>query len=155
MVDLLYTISRPHRYHFQCRPIITQQLLSSLRWRHNELDGVSDHQSHDCLLNCLFGRRSKKTSKLRVTGHLCGEFTGPQWISRTKAFCILCFHLMTSSCIAIQQTPGRFKNVYKVVNPRVVKFSILNKPVSFNVWVRYFVWFKISYRYTERCVVYW
>ena len=22
----------------------------------------------------------------RVTGHLCGEFTGPRWFSRTKAF---------------------------------------------------------------------
>ena len=40
----------------------------TLRWRHNELDGVSDHQPHDCLLNRLFGSRSKKTSKLRVTG---------------------------------------------------------------------------------------
>ena len=44
--------------------------LNPLRWRHNELDGVSDHQPHDCLLNRLFGRRSKKTSKLRVIG-LC------------------------------------------------------------------------------------
>ena len=35
---------------------------------HNERDGVSNHQPHDCLLNLLFGRRSKKTSKLRVTG---------------------------------------------------------------------------------------
>ena len=41
-----------------------------LRWRHNELGGVSDHQPHDCLLNRLFGRRSKKTSNLCVTG-LC------------------------------------------------------------------------------------
>ena len=32
--------------------------------------GVSNHQPHDCLLNLLFRRRSKKTSKLRVTG-LC------------------------------------------------------------------------------------
>ena len=40
----------------------------SLQWRHNECDGVSDHQPHDCLLNLLFRRRSKKTSKLRVTG---------------------------------------------------------------------------------------
>ena len=31
-------------------------------------DGVSNHQPHDCLLNGLFRRRSKKTSKLRVTG---------------------------------------------------------------------------------------
>ena len=42
----------------------------SLRWRHNGLDGVSDHQPHECLLNRLFGRRSKTTSKPRVTG-LC------------------------------------------------------------------------------------
>ena len=31
----------------------------------------SNHQPHDCLHNHLFRRRSKKTSKLRVTG-LCG-----------------------------------------------------------------------------------
>ena len=42
----------------------------SLQWRHNDHDGVSNHQPHGCLLNCLFRRRSKKTSKLRVTG-LC------------------------------------------------------------------------------------
>ena len=48
----------------------------SLRWRHNELDGVSDHQPHDCLLNCLFGRGSKKTSKLRVTGLCVGNSPG-------------------------------------------------------------------------------
>ena len=35
---------------------------------HNERDGVSYHQNLDCLLNCLFRHRSKKTSKLRVTG---------------------------------------------------------------------------------------
>ena len=43
----------------------------SLLWRHNVHDSVSNHQFHDCLLNLLFGRRSKKTSKLRVSG-LCG-----------------------------------------------------------------------------------
>ena len=31
----------------------------SLRWRHNAHDGVSNHLPHDCLLNRLFGRRSK------------------------------------------------------------------------------------------------
>ena len=35
-------------------------------------DSVSNHQPHVCLLNRLFRRRSKKTSKLRVTG-LCVE----------------------------------------------------------------------------------
>ena len=44
----------------------------TLLWRHNECDGVSNHQPHDCLLRRLFRRRSKKTSKLRVTG-LCAE----------------------------------------------------------------------------------
>ena len=43
---------------------------STLQWRHNEWDGVSNHQRHDCLLNRLFRHRSNKTSKLRVTG-LC------------------------------------------------------------------------------------
>ena len=42
----------------------------SLQWRQNGCDGVSDHQPHDCLLNRSFRYRSKKTSKLRVTG-LC------------------------------------------------------------------------------------
>ena len=40
----------------------------SLQWRHNERDSVLNHQPHDCLLNRLFRRKSKKTSKLRVTG---------------------------------------------------------------------------------------
>ena len=35
-----------------------------------ERDGVSNHQPYDCLHNHLFRRRSKKTSKLRITG-LC------------------------------------------------------------------------------------
>ena len=44
--------------------------MNTLQWRHNERDGVSNHQSHDCLRNRLFRRRSKNTSKLRDTG-LC------------------------------------------------------------------------------------
>ena len=58
-----------------CHPIVSYICLIpiktwSLQWRHNERDGVSNHQPHDCLLNDLFRHRSKKTSKLRVTG-LC------------------------------------------------------------------------------------
>ena len=43
---------------------------STLQWLHNERDGVTNHQHHDCLLNRLFRRRSKKVSKRRVTS-LC------------------------------------------------------------------------------------
>ena len=42
----------------------------TLQWRHNECDGVPNHQPHDCLLNRLFRCRLKKTWKLRVTS-LC------------------------------------------------------------------------------------
>ena len=57
-------------------PVITQFIGAkmhshySLLWRHDKHDGVSNHQPHDCLLNRSFRRRSKNTSKLRVTG-LC------------------------------------------------------------------------------------
>ena len=47
-----------------------------LRWRHNDHAGVSNHQPHGCLLNRLFRRESKKTSKLRVTGLCAGNSPG-------------------------------------------------------------------------------
>ena len=49
----------------------------TLLWRHNGCDSVSNHQPHHCLLNRLFRRRSKKTSKLRVTGLCAGIHRGP------------------------------------------------------------------------------
>ena len=49
---------------------------STLLWRHNERDGVLNHQLHDCLLNRSSSRRSKKTSKLRVTGLCAGNSPG-------------------------------------------------------------------------------
>ena len=42
--------------------------LEELQWRHNERDCVSNHQPHRCLLKRLFRRRSKKISKLCITG---------------------------------------------------------------------------------------
>ena len=87
----LFLIS--HMIYVYVGSVVVPLRLYPLRWRHYGRDSVSNHQPHDCLLNLLFRRRSKKTSKLRVTGHLCGEFTGPR---REK-----CFHLMTSSCLEI------------------------------------------------------
>ena len=51
-------------------------IMNSLRWRHNGHDDVSNHQPHNCLLNGLFGQRSKKTSKLRVIGLYAGISPG-------------------------------------------------------------------------------
>ena len=50
-----------------------RNMVKPLHWRHTERDGVSNHQTNDCLLNCLFRRRSKKTSKLRVTSLCAGN----------------------------------------------------------------------------------
>ena len=41
--------------------------------RHNGLDGVSNHQPHDCLHSLLFRCRSKKTPMLRVAGLCAGN----------------------------------------------------------------------------------
>ena len=46
-----------------------RKVFVSLRWRHNDHDGVSNHQPH----GCLFRRRSKKTPKLSVTGLCAGN----------------------------------------------------------------------------------
>ena len=69
----------------------------TLRWRRYECDGVSNHQPHDCLLKPFIRRRTKKTSKLRVTA-LCagnppvtGEFPA-QRTSNADNVSIWCHH---------------------------------------------------------------
>ena len=57
-------------------PFTKGQLRVTLRWRHNDHAGVSNHQPRGCLLNRLFRRKSKKTSKLRVTGLCAGNSPG-------------------------------------------------------------------------------
>ena len=51
--------------------------LRPLLWRHNGCDSVSNHQPHDRLLDRLYRRRSKKTSKLCVTGLCAGNYREP------------------------------------------------------------------------------
>ena len=57
-------------------PILYTHFDFTLRWRHNGRHSVSNHQPHDCLLSRLFRSRSKKTSKLRVTGLCAGNSPG-------------------------------------------------------------------------------
>ena len=45
----------------------------TLQWRHNGRDSVSNHKPHDGLLNHVFRRRSKKTSKPSATGLCAGH----------------------------------------------------------------------------------
>ena len=72
-----------HGYRGKCYAQQTQRhfcnhhcLLKTLRWRHNDHAGVSNHQPHGCLLNRLFRRKPKKTSKLRVNGLCAGNSPG-------------------------------------------------------------------------------
>ena len=51
--------------------------LLPLRWRHNDHAGVSNHQPHGCLLNRLFRRKSKKTSKLASLAFVREIHRGP------------------------------------------------------------------------------
>ena len=75
-----------HLYDIGWIEIVIDQLQS----RHNDRDGVSNNQPHDCLLNRLFGRISKETSKLRVTGlwvghsPVTGEFPAQRAINAEK-----------------------------------------------------------------------
>ena len=62
---------------YSTRNLYMVHVLLSLQWRYNDHDGVSNHKPHGCLLNHLFGRRLKKTSKLRVTGLCAGNSPGP------------------------------------------------------------------------------
>ena len=74
-------------------------ICSALQWRQNGDDGVSNHQPHNCLLNRLFGRRSKKISNSASLAFVRG-FHRDRWIPRTKGQLRgKCFHLMTSSWI--------------------------------------------------------
>ena len=63
-----------HHYHASLMWILDHQQAGwPLQWRHSECDGVSSYRPHDCLLNSLFSRRSKKTSNPRVPGLCAGD----------------------------------------------------------------------------------
>ena len=94
--------SRQHSI-YRCR------MRHALRWRHIGRDSISNHQPHDCLLNGLFRRRSKKTSKLRVTGLCEGNPPATGGFPSKGQVTWKCFHLMTSSC-CINEVDNKFSS---------------------------------------------
>ena len=76
-INLLKMISKDTSWLSREDDVHVHNVLIALQWRHNDQDGVSNHQPRGCLLNRLFRRRSKKTSKLRVTGLCVGNSPGP------------------------------------------------------------------------------
>ena len=89
-----------------------------LRCGHNRRDGDSNHQPHDCLLNRLFRRRSKKTSKLRVTGlcagtsPLTGEFPAQRASNAENVSIWWCHHGLQISLIYLLRN-SHFTSDYK------------------------------------------
>ena len=58
---------------------------TSLQWRHNGHDGISNHQLHDCLLNRFFFQvQIRENIKALRHWPLWGEFTGDRWIPLHK-----------------------------------------------------------------------
>ena len=94
------SVHSPPFWHWHaCTPEYDEKRKRSLQWRHNDQDSVSNHQPHGCLLNRLYRRRSKKTSKLRVTGLCVGNSPGLVNSPHKGQLRGKCFHLMTSSCV--------------------------------------------------------
>ena len=108
-------------YQLPCKSIC--YWYSSLQWRHNERDGVSNHQPHDSLLNRLFREWSKKTSKLRITClfernlPVTGEFPS-QRASNAEMFpfddVIMWFYFCKycDACSSHHACPGHFDHFY-------------------------------------------
>ena len=106
------------------------QQRTTLQWRHNEHDGASNHQPHDCLLNSLFRCRSKKTSKLCVTGLCAGnspvtsEFP-TQRVSNVENVSIWwCHHEMWAYCLGYTLTEIEiYQNQKTVIIPLPMHWS--------------------------------
>ena len=99
----------------------------TLRWRHNGRHSVSNHQPHDCLLNRLFRRRSKKTSKLCVTG-LCvgnspgtGEFPAKMASNAENVSIWWRHHADTGSCALLTYIWPLRVHSFTHKNPRIVE----------------------------------
>ena len=69
----------------------------TLHWRHNDHDGVSNHQPHGCLLNVYSDADQRKHQSSASLAFVWGIHRD-RWIPRTKGQLRgKCFHLMTSS----------------------------------------------------------
>ena len=128
----------------------------SLQWRHNERDGVSNHRHLDCLFNCVFRRRSKKTSKLPgKCFHLMTSSRSGSWdVKQTfKHRAIICWRkshrLCTFYLLAIQLclfsvagaffthvNNGKFSNMFRIWYRLCVLIQWFHGDVSFNKTTR-------------------
>ena len=99
----------------------------SLQWPHNERSGVSNHQRLHCLLNCWFRRRSKKTSKLRVT-FVTGEFPALRPVTRKMLPLDDVIMLWVTFCLHPLSPGGNLNCVMSNTYFDDLDFAILTRP---------------------------
>ena len=122
------------------RPKISSTIIpTALQWQNNGRDSVSNQQPHDCLHNRLFRRRSKKTSKLRVTG-LCegnspmtGEFPA-QMASNAENVSIWWRHHDVSDKLRILDYRHGTGFKMAVVRHAPLKLILFSKEISFVIF---------------------
>ena len=106
-----------------------------------------NHQPHNCLLNRLFRRRSKKTSKLRVTGFCAGnspvisEFPA-QRASNAENVSILLRHHVTSAHQSTSELGHRWFRLWLVASTKptpgpVLPFCQMNFNENLNQATKY------------------
>ena len=111
-----------------------------LQRRHNDCVGVSNHRRLYCLFNRLFRRRSKKTSKLRVTGLCDGNLpvTGgfiPQRVSNTENVSIWWRHHANSNRYGVTLIEQLF---FAIKSRSFIPVLFFLKPMTATVQVSYF-----------------
>ena len=98
---------RPYMSHF----LLTMFVI----WLAGVVNGtqIKDHFetiSINCFQTCMlpYMMASSNGNIFRVTGHLCGEFTGPRWIPRTKASDaeLWCFFYLRPNILLSKQSWG-------------------------------------------------
>ena len=75
------------KYHYVKEKYTSPPTHSNDIWAFRDLDNNILEKLHMIYAKCtlLNMMTSSNGNIFRVTGHLCGKFTGPRWISRTKA----------------------------------------------------------------------
>ena len=84
-VCAIWNMGYPSETHLKSKS--RENLFAPLRWLHNERDGVSNHQPHDCLLNRLFKEPIKENIKAPRHWPLWGNSPatgGPQRASNAE-----------------------------------------------------------------------
>ena len=116
-------------------PWIDEYGPTTLQWRHNERDSVSNHQPHDCLLNRLFRRWSRKTSNSASLAFVRGIHRGPvnsshKWPVMRKMFPFDDVIMNTGETQSLDPFHCRFfmmtssnGNIFRVISPMWGEFT--------------------------------